>query len=86
MNIEQVYKELIETKEKLNRLNRIVSERFNNQAVEIEQLESNIESAVVSAIHELIDYIRHNDIQALDEAEFDNRLRELLFKEPELPF
>ena len=34
----------------------------------------------ITAVHELIDYLRHDDIQALDEAEFAGKVKELIFE------
>lgn len=77
---------IAETRNQLNDLGRSVENRLNYQANEITRLENNVESAVTTVIHELIDYLRHDDIESLDEAEFADRLRELLCKEPDLPF
>ncbi len=44
-------------------------------------LKKSIEGAVTKAIHELIDYLRYNDVQQLDETEFAARLHELLYQE-----
>lgn len=77
---------VLTTREKLDDLSRSVNERFDYQYGEMQRLESNVEEAVTTVIHELIDYIRHDDMQAIDEAEFASKLKLLLQKEPELPF
>lgn len=77
---------IAETRNQLSDLSRSMEGRLNYQANEITRLENNVESAVTTVIHELIDYLRHDDIKSLDEAEFAARLRELLRKEPDLPF
>lgn len=77
---------IAETRNQLSELSRNVEGRLNYQANEITRLENNVESAVTTVIHELIDYLRHADIESLDEAEFADRFRELLRKEPDLPF
>lgn len=85
-NMGQLLKMILETRDKVDELSRSVNERLGYQLDEISRLENNVESAVTTLIHELIEYLRCNDIQSLDEAEFSARLRELLRKEPELPF
>lgn len=85
-NMGQLLKMILETRNKVDELSRNVNERLGYQMDEISRLENNVESAVTTLIHELIEYLRCNDIQSLDEAEFAARLRELLRKEPELPF
>ena len=85
-NMGQLLKMILETRNKVDELSRNVNERLGYQIDEISRLENNVESAVTTLIHELIEYLRCNDIQSLDEAEFAARLRELLRKEPELPF
>lgn len=77
---------IAETRNQLSDLRRSVERRLNYQANKITRSENNVESAVTTVIHELIDYLRHDDIKSLDEAEFAARLRELLCKEPDLPF
>lgn len=85
-NMGQLLGMILETRDKVDELSRSVNERLRYQIDEISRLENNVESAVTTLIHELIEYLRCNDIQSLDEAEFAARLRELLRKEPELPF
>lgn len=77
---------IAETRNQLSDLSRNVEMRLSYQANEITRLENNVESAVTTVIHELIDYLRHDDIESLDEAEFADRLCKLLRKEPDLPF
>ena len=86
MNMEQLLGMILETRDKVNDLSRSVDERLRYQIGEISRLENNVEHAVATLIHELIDFLQHDDIQALDENEFSDRLRELLRREPELPF
>ena len=42
-------------------------------------VENEIDRALTTAIHELIDYLRYQDIKALDEDEFLSKVRELLY-------
>lgn len=86
MRTEELLSLVLTTKDKLDSLSRSVNERFDYQYSEMQRLESNVEEAVTTVIHELIDYIRHDDIEAIDEAEFASKLKLLLQKEPELPF
>jgi len=54
---------------------------------EVERLERIMETAIATAVHELIDYLRHDDIQSLDEEEFFIKIRDLLWDESTaLPF
>ena len=46
----------------------------------ISSLEEIVDAAIITAVHELIDYLRHDDIQALDEAEFAGKVKELIFE------
>lgn len=50
--------------------------------------ENKIDIALTTAVHELIEYLRYQDIQALDEEEFLLRVRELIRVEQDehLPF
>lgn len=41
-------------------------------------VENKIDIALTTAVHELIEYLRYQDIQALDEEEFLLRVRELI--------
>lgn len=86
MSNEELLSIVLTTRDKLDDLSRSVNERFNYQYSEMQRLESNVEEAVTTVIHELIDYMRHDDIQAIDEAEFASKLKLLLQREPELPF
>lgn len=60
-------------------------EDFLNQQTDIE---NKIDIALTTAVHELIEYLRYQDIQALDEEEFLLRVRELIRVEQDerLPF
>ena len=51
-------------------------------------VENKIDIALTTAVHELIEYLRYQDIQALDEEEFLLRVRELIRVEQDerLPF
>lgn len=51
-------------------------------------IENKIDIALTTAVHELIEYLRYQDIQALDEEEFLLRVRELIRVEQDerLPF
>lgn len=68
-----------------NRTNRQHTEEFLNQQTDIE---NKIDIALTTAVHELIEYLRYQDIQALDEEEFLLRVRELIRVEQDerLPF
>lgn len=77
---------ILATRNELENLSKRVDDRLDYQISEITRLENNVESAVTTMIHELIEYLRHNEIQSLDEKEFAYRLRELLTKDPDLPF
>ena len=65
--------------------NRQHTEEFLNQQTDIE---NKIDIALTTAVHELIEYLRYQDIQALDEEEFLLRVRELIRVEQDerLPF
>lgn len=51
-------------------------------------VENKIDIALTTAVHELIEYLRYQDIQALDEEEFLLRVREFIRVEQDehLPF
>ncbi len=70
----------------MGKLREIVNGSLNYQANELRRLENTIDHAFLDAVHELLDYLRHEDIQSLDEEEFAKRVRELICVEPELPF
>lgn len=65
--------------------NRQHTEEFLNQQTDIE---NKIDIALTTAVHELIEYLRYQDIQALDEEEFLLRVRALIRVEQDerLPF
>lgn len=65
--------------------NRQHTEEFLNQQTDIE---NKIDIALTTAVHELIEYLQYQDIQALDEEEFLLRVRELIRVEQDerLPF
>lgn len=65
--------------------NRQHTEEFLNQQTDIE---NKIDIALTTAVHELIEYLQYQDIQALDEEEFLLRIRELIRVEQDerLPF
>jgi len=62
--------------------------RLNNSEAELERISAALNAAITTAVHELIDFLRYEDIQALDEDEFVARVRELISaSEPcSLPF
>lgn len=61
--------------------------RILKNGARISSLEEVVDSAITTAVHELIDYLRHDDIQALDETEFAGRVKELIFESRDLlPF
>lgn len=63
---------------------RHTEELFSQQT----DVENKIDIALTTAVHELIEYLRYQDIQALDEEEFLLRVRELIRVEQDehLPF
>ena len=61
--------------------------RQNNE--ELYRLNEIVRSAIVKAVHELIEYLRQEDIHSLDEQEFAQEVERLIFEaEPNsyLPF
>jgi len=64
-----------------------VNEKVNRLEDEINRRDNAVQTAIMTAVHELIDYLRHDDIQFLDEEEFSKRIKDLLWEQPtELPF
>lgn len=66
-----------------------MNNRLNSQQNEIERINNIVSAATTAAVHELIEYLRSNDIQDLDEEEFSARVQELIFNaDPmaQLPF
>lgn len=66
-----------------------MNNRLNSQQNEIECINNIVSAATTAAVHELIEYLRSNDIQDLDEEEFSARVQELIFNaDPmaQLPF
>lgn len=56
---------------------------------DLRRLEAIVESAIIKSVHELIEYLRQEDIQSLDEQEFAKKVKELIFEsDPDnfLPF
>ena len=51
---------------------------FDNHS-KITTLEEVVDAAITTAVHELIDFLRHDDIQALDEAEFADKVKALIY-------
>lgn len=45
----------------------------------IDRLEIIVETAITKAVHELIERLRYDDIQAIDEEEFAAAVRKLIF-------
>lgn len=63
--------------------------RYLNLTERVNRLDDIVEAAITTAVHELIDYLRHDDIQNLDEAEFADAVKKLICKAEEeavLPF
>lgn len=60
--------------------------RVCDQNERISRLETVVEAAITTAVHELIDYLRHDDIQSLDEQEFTEAVKRLIFEADVLPF
>lgn len=56
-----------------------MNNRLNSQQNEIERINNIVSAAISVAVHELIEYLRCNDIQDLDEEEFSVRIHELIF-------
>lgn len=50
---------------------------YRNLSLRVGHLEEVVDAAITTAVHELIDYLRHDDIQNLDEAEFGGRSKEI---------
>lgn len=65
--------------------NRRHAEELLSQQTDVE---NKIDIALTTAVHELIEYLRYQDVQALDEEEFLLRVRELIRVEQDehLPF
>ena len=65
--------------------NRRHAEELLSQQTDVE---NKIDIALTTTVHELIEYLRYQDIQALDEEEFLLRVRELIRVEQDehLPF
>lgn len=57
--------------------------RLLNLTERVNRLNDIVEAAITTAVHELIDYLRHDDIQNLDEAEFADAVKGLIFKAEE---
>lgn len=53
--------------------------RLNSQQNEIERINSIVGAAITTAVHELIEYLRYNDIQTINEEEFSVKVHELIF-------
>lgn len=70
----------------MDKLQQTTNSRLDYQANELNRLENTIDHAFLEAVHELLDYLRHEDIQSLDEEEFAKKVRELIGREAELPF
>lgn len=72
----------------INATHNDVRARYLNLNEHINRLDDIVEAAITTAVHELIDYLRHDDIQNLDEAEFADAVKKLICKAEEdvLPF
>lgn len=46
---------------------------------QINRIENIVDTAITTAVHELIDYLRHDDIQSLNEQEFAAAVKRLIF-------
>lgn len=77
---------VISLRREVDQLRQLTSTRLDYQTNELNRLENTIDHAFLDAVHELLDYLRHEDIQSLDEEEFAKKVRELIRAEPELPF
>lgn len=77
---------VINFRRELEQLQHLTNTRLDYQTNELSRLENTIDHAFLDAVHELLDYLRHEDIQSLDEEEFAKKVRELIRAEPELPF
>ena len=64
----------------INELSEDLRGRISTNGSRISSLEEIVDAAIITAVHELIDYLRHDDIQALDEAEFAGKVKELIFE------
>lgn len=54
-------------------------QRIDEQTGRINRIENIVDTAITTAVHELIDYLRHDDIQSLDEQEFAAAVKQLIF-------
>jgi len=87
MNNMETLQLIFQIDERLAQLRQDVERRLNFHAEEISRLDNIIQAATTTAVHELIDYLRHDDIQSLDEEEFSRKIRDLLWDESTaLPF
>ncbi len=81
MNCEYKIDELrSELRSMINELSEDLRGRISTNGSRISSLEEIVDAAIITAVHELIDYLRHDDIQALDEAEFAGKVKELIFE------
>lgn len=62
----------------INELSDDLRRKISTNGSRISSLEEIVDAAITTAVHELIDYLRHDDIQALDEAEFASKVKELM--------
>lgn len=56
-----------------------MNNRLDSQQNEIERINIIVGAAITTAVHELIEYLRCNDIQDINEKEFSDRVHELIF-------
>lgn len=63
-------------------------QRIDGQNGQINRIENIVDAAITTAAHELIDYLRHDDIQNLNEQEFAAAVKRLIFDADDviLPF
>lgn len=63
-------------------------QRIDRQTGQINRIENIVDTAITTAVHELIDYLRHDDIQSLNEQEFAAAVKRLIFDADDvmLPF
>ena len=68
-----------ESKRELAEYHNIMQGMVGSANERIDRLEIIVETAITKAVHELIERLRYDDIQAIDEEEFAAAVRKLIF-------
>ena len=68
-----------ESKRELAAYHNIMQGMVGSANERIDRLEIIVETAITKAVHELIERLRYDDIQAIDEEEFAAAVRKLIF-------